>query len=252
MARLALVFVVMACGGGAKQRPGTWQRPPVKKAERTIDQWTAADEDKYIGLSCQNMVGPDGAFRCPVLEKAGLQASSCVASMGEFRNSTKTPKERHAFRMIVAGLSLAESCDEVAATFRLATSDLVESTPDCPRRKDGSFDLSGEQMLQRRGLGDRTFTDTPSTATTPIQVCGLEGELRYLTRLVCADGSKPWGNDMQKAHKARNGSTMAKSPWCAKDEVGMPVDIYEVPCPEKKYEVFIDMYSCGPGEQLRR
>jgi hypothetical protein len=30
------------------------------------------------------------------------------------------------------------------------------------------------------------------------------------------------------------------------------IDLYEVPCPEKAYEVYIDMYECGPGEDLWR
>jgi hypothetical protein len=82
-------------------------------------------------------------------------------------------------------------------------------------------------------------------------VCGLEGELHDLTRLTCADGSRPWGKDMKKAHQARSGATTGKG-LCPGEVMGMPVDMYSVPCPEKTYEVFVNMYMCGPGAELWR
>jgi hypothetical protein len=103
-------------------------------------------------------------------------------------------------------------------------------------------------MLRRRGLGDRLFSDTVSTLEKPIEVCGLRGELQWLTRATCADGSRPWGRDMRKAHEARSGSSSGAA-RCG-DPFGPMVDLYEVPCPEKRYEVYIDMYECGPGESF--
>jgi hypothetical protein len=46
---------------------------------------------------------------------------------------------------------------------------------ECRKRSDGSFDLTSDEVLLRRGLGDRSFADTATTAVAPIQVCGILG-----------------------------------------------------------------------------
>jgi hypothetical protein len=56
---------------------------------------------------------------------------------------------------------------------------------------------------------------------------------------------------MKKAHQARSGATTGKG-LCPGEVMGMPVDMYSVPCPEKTYEVFVNMYMCGPGAELWR
>jgi hypothetical protein len=119
---------------------------------------------------------------------------------------------------------------------------------ECRKRKDDSFDLTSDEVLLRRGLGDRSFGDTATTERTPIQVCGILGEVKWLTRITCADGSRPWGDDIDKAHAARQGSM--PGPARCGEFFGPMIDLYEVPCPEKKYAVYIDMYECGPGEEL--
>lgn len=257
MRSIWVAVALLACGGTTKSK-SSWTAPDHGKAERTVDRWTVADEDLYIGRACQNIVDEHGNLRCPALEKVGLSAPRCRESFGAMRDGTRDDNERHAFRFTLAGLSLARSCAEVDATFRIAIVQLQSkrqtATADgsgmsCRRRPDGSFDLTAEDMLARRGLGDRVFGETPSTVQSPIQVCGLRGQLEWLTRLTCADGSRPWGKDFQKAHNARTGSTMGY-PRCPGD-IGNMVDHYKAPCPEKQYDVYIDLYECGPGERLR-
>jgi hypothetical protein len=122
---------------------------------------------------------------------------------------------------------------------------------DACKRSDvfGPFELTGEQALRRRGLGDRLFSDTASSADAPIEVCGPYGELTWLLRMTCADGSKPWGKDERKAHAARSGSQPGKG-RCGSS--GPMIDLYEAPCPEKRYAIYMDMYECGPGEDMMR
>jgi hypothetical protein len=154
----------------------------------------------------------------------------------------------------------AADAPDAASRFETASGAAAVSSPTsatespvaqaCKRRNDDpfdAFDLSGEQMLARRGLGDRTFADTASSLDAPIEVCGLMSSLDYLTRMTCADGSRPWGADKRKAHSSRSGSRQGK-PRCG--DIGPMIDRYEVPCPEARYAVFIDMYECGPGEKL--
>lgn len=267
------VLFVAGCGEGVKQRPAeprwpkpvTWQVPPIEKG-RPLDQWTGADEDLWMPRACTNVVAPDGSLRCPSLVRFGLDPKNCLASFKTLR-TTVPEGDRLGFRIIVAGLSVANSCETVDATFQLAARQVAlqhvataapptertgsASSPDevCKRREDGSFDLSSEDVLKRRGLGDRLFSDTVSTEEKPIEVCGLKGEIEWLTGVTCADGSRPWGRDMHKAHAGRHGST-AGAARCG-DPFGPMVDIYEVPCPEKRYAVYMDMYECGPGESFR-
>jgi hypothetical protein len=252
MRALSLVIVLGACGAPARQTqtPGTprsWQAPN-HHFDRTIDQWTSADEDEGIRLACQNMVGPDGAFRCEELAKGGLDAAHCTESMGTFRASATDDRQRKAFRLIVAGLGISQSCTDVESTFRIAMVALHEgATGACKTRDDGAFVLTQEGALQRRGMSDRSFTDTQSTLDTPIQVCGVGGELAWLTRMTCADGSRPWGKDVDKAHAARLGSK-ASAGRCP--ETALMIDHYVAPCPEKSYDVYMDMYECGPDEPM--
>ena len=258
MRTVTLVLFVAACGGSPKQ--GTWHVESTR-SERTIDKWTEADEDTHIGLACKNIVGPDGALRCPALERAGISATRCPASMNTLRTSANDDKQREAFRLIVAGLSLADSCEMVDATFRIAARSLkgtgeagAKASPGADgacKRSDmfGPFELSGEDMLKRRGLGDRSFADTQSSPDAPIQVCGVRGELTWLMNATCADGSRPFGRDVAKAHGARQGSSTGMRS-CGATTEPVPVDHYTVPCPEKQYDVFMDMYECGPGEQF--
>jgi len=116
-----------------------------------------------------------------------------------------------------------------------------------PERDDGSYDLDAAKAHARRGEIDHRFADTTSTWQAPIQVCGLYGELTWLTRMTCADGSRPWGDDIDKAHGARKDSAMDIAPSCKK-----PIELYIAPCPEHPYDIYLDIYQCGPGEELWR
>jgi len=249
-------IAIAACGGGSKQtRGGTADAPDDHKSERTIDQWTTEDENQAIQLACQHMVEPDGAFRCPILTKVGLDPNSCIASFNSLRAAAVADQQSAPFRRIIAGVSGARTCDEVDVVLQVVAREIQANTSaqhnatasaDCKRRPDGSIDLDDEGVLRRRGLGDRVFGDTASTPESPIEVCGVRAELVWLTRLTCADGSRPWGKDLDKAHASRLGSQPAKS-RCGGTVM---IDHYRVPCPEKQYDVYMDLYECGPGESV--
>jgi hypothetical protein len=64
-----------------------------------------------------------------------------------------------------------------------------------------------------------------------------------IQRLECDDGSHPFSS-LGQAQSARVGN-VGPTGRC-----GAIVDQYEVRCPEKTYEIFIDMYHCGPGEEV--
>lgn len=93
------------------------------------------------------------------------------------------------------------------------------------------------EIMASYGRNDRTFADSPSSRERPIEVCAMPAEAAYLARVTCADGSKPFPNRAEAAD-SRTGN-VGVGGRCAR-----MIDRYEVPCPEKTYEVFIDAYRC--------
>lgn len=251
-ASLSLVLLLgLGCGGGSQS--GKWTTPPHDKSVRTVDQWTTADEDQHLALACTNIVAPNGTLRCESLVKAGLTPDRCRPMLEDWRTSATDGQQRHAFRLVLAGLALADSCEMVEATFRIAARVASAGQREqaaaagCMMRDDNSRALTAEQADARRGAKDTHFADTTSSAAEPIEVCGVKGELEWLTHVQCADGSHPFGDDKQRAHGARIGSTMGPSTGACG---AAPLDKYAVTCPEKSYEVYMNMYMCGPGEHL--
>lgn len=106
----------------------------------------------------------------------------------------------------------------------------------CAQRADsfGPVPLDETQMGQRRGTGVSSLAMAPTTKEAPIEVCMPPGQRAWLSAATCNDGSKPTS--------AQRGGSVGTGGTC-----GSVIDVYEVVCPEKTYEVFMDMYMC-PAE----
>ena len=115
----------------------------------------------------------------------------------------------------------------------------------CAQRSDqfGPITLTAQQATGRYGHGSTRFDQVMSSKERPVEVCGPPGELDWLFATSCADGSHPFA-DRSSAHAARRGSVGGGG------RCGSIIDDYVVPCPEKTYEIFMDMYMCGPGESI--
>jgi hypothetical protein len=105
----------------------------------------------------------------------------------------------------------------------------------------GPLALTEDEAATRHGRDARTLAELSSSKQQPIEVCGPEGETGLLLQLTCADGSHPLGSAID-AMRARSGS-VGMGGRC-----GRIVDLYQVSCPEQSYELYMDMYFCGPGE----
>lgn len=116
----------------------------------------------------------------------------------------------------------------------------------CSQRADqfGAVTLTAEQATGRYGHGSLRFDQVITSKERAVEVCGPAGELDWLFASSCADGSHPFA-DRASAHAARKGSVGGGG------RCGSIIDDYSVPCPEKTYEIFMDMYMCGPGESLQ-
>ena len=69
------------------------------------------------------------------------------------------------------------------------------------------------------------------------QGCGIPAEMEWLLSVTCSDGSRPFP-DYDHAHAARVGNVGPGG------KCGSIIDLYEVPCPEGTYKIFIDAYVC--------
>ena len=133
--RVAVLAVLAACGGSKpKSGPqGNADAPDTattSRSERTLDQWTTADEDQAIAASCRSLVGADGRFRCDFMERAGMRADRCVEQMRSMASAKLSTTERHAFRELLVTLTGAQSCEQVAEAFQtLVTAMRSERNP---------------------------------------------------------------------------------------------------------------------------
>ena len=209
-------------------------------------------------MACNNLIATPTRFRCAFLEKIGMTPQQCPSFLTGLMAEATNDGERTAFRQLMKDLTNSPTCDGVMTAFQTADAAARRanvSTPvpghsaltKCEVRADGAYDVSADELKLRRGTTDKLFGDTQSTETTPIEVCAVRGEIAYLLRLTCADGSRPWGSDAHKAYAARKGSVNAAGRCSAQNAA---IDLYDVPCPERHYAVYIDMYECGPDERF--
>ena len=115
----------------------------------------------------------------------------------------------------------------------------------CTKRPDmfGPFELDAAQAKQRYGLGAHSYAMAPTTKEHAIEVCGVTASLAWLMTATC-DNGKPAFRDMGDAHDSRSGS-VGNGGRC-----GAIIDLYVAKCPEREYQIFIDMYMCGPGDKF--
>jgi hypothetical protein len=91
---------------------------------------------------------------------------------------------------------------------------------------------------KRGGAGVAKFSALTTSQATPLEECGLRVILERLASLTCDGGEQPFGGDLSKAHMSRAGN-VGEGGRC-----GSILDHYEIPCPEKQYDVYADMYFC--------
>lgn len=110
----------------------------------------------------------------------------------------------------------------------------------CSQRKDelGPVALRADQVELRRGTGAKTFAEITTSKSAPIEVCMPPGEQEWLASVTCSDGSKP--TEIRRSGSVGPGGTC-----------GSILDLYNVTCPDTRYEVYMDMYMCPPDAGLQ-
>jgi hypothetical protein len=163
--------------------------------------------------------------------------------------------------------SLLDDCSGVEGVYISATQDCVQKatcdavqacivgvmrdgapyqgpTAPCTLRPGDSVSIpagvSADDLERSYGRQDQRFSDSPSTAAHPIEVCGMPAEIDYLMRTTCEDGSRAFPT--RAAADASRVGNVGRGGRC-----GRVIDEYVVPCPEHRYEVYIDVYRCAGG-----
>jgi len=77
---------------------------------------------------------------------------------------------------------------------------------------------------------------------TPVLRCGPLDSYQFVSKHICADGSRPLGGDPALGRKARVGNVGANG-------TGHIIDHYVVPCPEGEVSIYVDMYGCDAYEE---
>lgn len=95
-----------------------------------------------------------------------------------------------------------------------------------------------ERFESRNGAQAASFSALSTSLDRPLEECGIPATLQKLVALRCDDGSNPFNQDLGEAHASRRGSVGPGG------QCGSMIDVYEIACPERRYEVFSDIYVC--------
>jgi hypothetical protein len=111
---------------------------------------------------------------------------------------------------------------------------------ECGARGSAPVAMPRSEWEQRKAATVKRFSEASSTKDEPIEVCSVwdaEGQIDWLLSKTCDDGSKPF-KGTHHAHAARV-QNVGEAGRC-----NSIIDLYEVPCPEGTYKIFLDAYVC--------
>lgn len=144
------------------------------------------------------------------------------------------------------GNTSPEDSKGVEASTPAPPADINRALPCPPGGTDGLFGpvpWSVEDGPNRWGWSMTQFEEVRTSHARPIEVCGVAGQLQWLSQLTCPDGSATFGNPSD-VHGSRVGS-MGAGGRCT-----TVIDLYRVRCGSQTLDVYMDMYHCTPDESL--
>jgi hypothetical protein len=135
------------------------------------------------------------------------------------------------------------TCGEITACFDEMSSGANNGAPEEYRACSQTdvyapVGLAKADWDRRKGTGITRFSQAASTKEDPVAVCGIPSEMTWLLAMQCDDGSNPY-ESYDHAHASRVGNVGPGG------KCGSIIDLYEVPCPEGTYAIYIDAYVCA-------
>jgi hypothetical protein len=157
------------------------------------------------------------------------QGASCVNSLTTWVADPKLQRSVSCWAL---------ECEPAAACMVSTHSEGPKAaTRECGQEGTGPVVVDAAKWAARNGKDVTKFADAKSSQEQPIEVCGIEGEVEWMTRVTCNDGSNPYGS-AAVANESRD-AWVATGGRCASI-----LDRYSVKCPEKTYQVYVDRYIC--------
>src|SRR5262245_20655178 len=190
-------------------------------------------------------LGPDAACaRFATLAGAGCgwtqrfppgmrDAKICVGSLSQWLAPSRADRDK--LQQIVSCWAL--DCDAAAnCMFNLEATAGPPPPRRCGEPGTGPVVVDANAWSARRGADAKRFADVPTSVDAPIEVCGIDGEVAWVTEVTCNDGSHPFGT-AEAANNSREG--MGPGGRC-----NSILDRYTVRCPEATYQLYVDRYVC--------
>ncbi len=181
------------------------------------------------------------ASNCALVQEFDLTQDECLA---EYRRALEERGAEARTATVTAGHCLLDQadCDAASACFGKLNSDANNGQPETLRECSQTevyapVGMSQADWAVRNGAGATRFGDVESTTGAPVEVCGIPAEMDWLMVPTCNDGSRPF-DSASHAHAARVGNVGAGG------RCGSIIDLYEVPCPEGTYAIYMDAYVC--------
>lgn len=253
----ALVMVALAACGGRQgggstapdapdPLPGGGARARVANGDDRLATPVAVAEVTPAAMCAQ--IFELRASHCPLVDGFDLSEGECLAEYQRALDD-RGPDARAAAQRAGHCLLDTPGCAAASACFDAMQSDANDGAPEQLRACSDTetyapVGLSAAAWAARKGAAVARFADAASTASEPVEVCGIPAESEWLMGPTCNDGSRPFASPSH-AHAARVGNVGAGG------RCGSIIDLYEVPCPEGTYAIYIDAYVCpAPDGQL--
>lgn len=131
--------------------------------------------------------------------------------------------------LVAPALALAWACARPAPRTPAAS---------CERTGPASaIAIPRDAWQHRTGAAVIRLRDVRSSKDRPVEMCGIPQANHWLMALRCDDRSRPIASEAD-AERARPGN-VGPGGRCRSI-----IDRYVVPCPEARYELFVDSYVC--------
>lgn len=237
---MSTLFTLAACGPAARPPAGPAAPPPSPSPPARAVPTPPSAGPVDAGQACDRIFALK-ASGCQDLQGYDLTRDECVENMRRSLEE-RGPDARAAATSIGRCFMGSDPCDAAMACVNkaLAAMGVPDQTPLRACADSGTYGAVGyprDQWEHRKGAGVTHFSEVPSTKEAPVEVCGIPSEGVWLASMKCDDGSNPF-HSPEAAEPARSGNV---GPGGRCDAI---IDLYEVACPERTYEVYIDAYVC--------
>jgi hypothetical protein len=238
---IAAISASAGCGPkAAPVSPESSENPPAN-----VDGTGGTIATTRIEPTPESMCKRQFEFEAAGCGRVGLTEAECIENHHKSFEE-RGPEARQAITLVGRCLLDNETCNAAMTCIEnlSQTADGVRRCEDNPNAEEHlgkPAGFSAADFANRKGANVTRYSRHDSSKESPIETCGVRGQLQWLLEAVCDDGSHPFRN-LEHAHAARVRS-VGSGGRC--DAI---IDLYNVSCPEGTYDIYIDAYVCPDPE----